>query len=158
MIHLTPEQRRILDAPGSKKVIAPAGSGKTFVLVEQCVRWAEQHDPSATAALTFTRRAADSLRRKLADRDVELGFIGTVHAFCFVTMWRWGWRLGYRPGPRRNRMAWNGWLTIRVFGTRRQGTRSGPRHRRRTMRCRGSRMSPGRRRRRVLWGRWLFLD
>ena len=88
----TPEQQAALDAGDKVRVIAAAGAGKTALLVERAATWAEEHGGSSTVAMTFTRRAGEELRTRLEARGVDLGFIGTLHAFCFLALWKWGHR------------------------------------------------------------------
>lgn len=89
---LTQEQRDALDAGDKVRVLAAAGTGKTTLLVERAATWAVEHGGAATVAVTFTRRAGKELRTRLEARAVKLGFIGTLHAWCFVALWRWGHR------------------------------------------------------------------
>ena len=97
---LTDSQRRAVELPPVDAcVTAGAGSGKTTVLVERFVRLVEAHgaDPRRIAALTFTEKAADEMRARIAEafadpdrpesvrcraRDVEFAPISTIHSFC----------------------------------------------------------------------------
>jgi DNA helicase-2/ATP-dependent DNA helicase PcrA len=91
-MRLTPEQQAALDAGDKVRVLAAAGAGKTTLLVERAATWAAEHGGSATMAVTFTRRAGEELRSRLEARGVTLGFIGTLHAYCYLALWRWGHR------------------------------------------------------------------
>uniref|UniRef100_A0A831TET7 DNA 3'-5' helicase n=1 Tax=Thermorudis peleae TaxID=1382356 RepID=A0A831TET7_9BACT len=85
---LTPEQREVvLHEKGPLLVIAGPGAGKTEVMLRRaaylvCERGVE---PEALLLTTFTRKAAEELRLRLArflGRDVERVFISTIHGFC----------------------------------------------------------------------------
>jgi ATP-dependent helicase/nuclease subunit A len=101
----TPHQERALGLDRHLAVTANAGSGKTQVLVERYVRAVMQGVPvSEVVALTYTEKAASSLRRKITARvsdslraaedraavshlesirdALPSAFIGTIHAFC----------------------------------------------------------------------------
>jgi len=87
---LSPQQLAVVESTTAhKKVIAGAGSGKTRLLVAQVVYWLAQGvDPAEITAVTFTRRAGEELRRRIYEEvGVELGWVGTIHAFCLDTMW-----------------------------------------------------------------------
>lgn len=87
MIDLNPAQRAAVQAPdGPALVLAGAGSGKTRVIVERIVWLIRERgvDPRNILALTFTNRAADEMRGRIAKRlDVErlASWVGTFHAF-----------------------------------------------------------------------------
>jgi ATP-dependent exoDNAse (exonuclease V) beta subunit len=74
-------------------VVAGPGSGKTTVLVERYRLLVERHliDPHRILAVTFTEKAAANMKAKLAEqfrhndvrlRDVESGWVSTIHGFC----------------------------------------------------------------------------
>lgn len=69
-------------------VIACAGSGKTTTLIKRVVKLLEDGvDPEQTAIITFTVKAAEELRLRLAKsvankQTLSQLFIGTIHAFC----------------------------------------------------------------------------
>jgi len=77
------------------QIIAAAGSGKTEVVAQRVVDLlAEGLSPEAIIAFTFTERAANELKNRIAHRVVDrMGgtaldtltglFVGTIHAFCF---------------------------------------------------------------------------
>lgn len=77
------------------QIIASAGSGKTEVVAQRVADLlAEGVDPRAIVGFTFTERAAEELKDRIAQR-VEAGtgragldalsglFVGTIHAYCF---------------------------------------------------------------------------
>jgi ATP-dependent helicase/nuclease subunit A len=95
-IPFTAEQRAAIDdRAGSALLAANAGSGKTAVMAERCVE-AVLHDGvpvGAILALTFTEKAAGELRDRIRRRflalgeeeharEVDAGWIGTIHGFC----------------------------------------------------------------------------
>jgi DNA helicase-2/ATP-dependent DNA helicase PcrA len=77
------------------QIIASAGSGKTEVVAQRVASLiAEQIDPRAIVAFTFTERAAQELKDRIALRvehrsgraglDALSGlFVGTIHSYCF---------------------------------------------------------------------------
>ena len=74
-------------------VVAGPGSGKTTVLVERYRALVEDHriDPRNILAITFTEKAAANMKSRLAElfahdairlREVEAGYVSTIHGFC----------------------------------------------------------------------------
>ncbi|EPZ48880.1 ATP-dependent helicase [Alicyclobacillus acidoterrestris] len=91
----TAEQQAIIEEPlCSTVVIAAPGSGKTSVLTERIVHVVRRDKiaPNRILAVTFTRQAAEHMRRKLAShpalsfRSTESLRIGTFHAQIFRAM------------------------------------------------------------------------
>lgn len=79
---LNERQRTAVEAPGTPLCIrAGAGTGKTRVLTRRIAHQADigAIDPKRTLAITFTRKAADELRERLAG----LGLRGSVSAGTF---------------------------------------------------------------------------
>ncbi|HEY5144020.1 MAG TPA: UvrD-helicase domain-containing protein, partial [Solirubrobacteraceae bacterium] len=85
----------VLQRDGPLMVAANAGSGKTTILVERFVRYVidDGLDPRSILAITFTRRAAGELRRRVRDRFMAVGcveharamegaWISTIDGFC----------------------------------------------------------------------------
>lgn len=80
---------------GHLQIIASAGSGKTEVVSQRVADLlADGVAPESIIAFTFTERAAEELKNRIAQRvDARLGnagvnrlgglFVGTIHAFCF---------------------------------------------------------------------------
>lgn len=80
---------------GHMQIIAGAGSGKTEVVAQRVVDLlAEQIPAESIVAFTFTERAAEELKARIARRvEARLGraaldrltrlFVGTIHAYCF---------------------------------------------------------------------------
>lgn len=83
------EQQRVIEATGGQYlVLAPPGCGKTAVLAERIV-WAYEHGVPfhEMACLTFTNRAARSMKERIEQRLPEAIlddglFVGNVHRFC----------------------------------------------------------------------------
>jgi len=79
---LTPRQREAVFAPESRlAVFAGAGAGKTRVLTLRALRLIDDGaDPSHLLVVTFSRKAAHELRRRLWTLGVEGVRAGTFHA------------------------------------------------------------------------------
>jgi ATP-dependent exoDNAse (exonuclease V) beta subunit len=92
----TPEQKSVIEAPhGSFTVVASAGAGKTFVLVERYLRHVTEDGlrPDQILTITFTKKAAAEMKQRIvsglrakeryADAQIaETGPIQTIHSFC----------------------------------------------------------------------------
>ena len=91
---LSSEQERSLrSAAPHKKVVAGAGSGKTRVLVAQVDQWLEEGvDPAEISVVTFTRRAAMEVRRRLPETGGRLAHLGTITGFAFRRLFEAGIR------------------------------------------------------------------
>ena len=82
-------------------VVAGAGAGKTRVLIEriaQLVMHRKVH-PTEIMALTFTRKAAQEMRKRLFERiGARAGGVrlGTIHALALQYVRMYGELLGYR--------------------------------------------------------------
>lgn len=72
---------------GALQVIAGAGSGKTRVITAR-IAYLITHEKvpaSAIVALTFTNKAANEMKERIAHfigNDQELPFVGTFHSYC----------------------------------------------------------------------------
>ena len=87
-VKLTDEQRRAVEIVGSSLlIVAGAGTGKTYVLIEKIAHLLRQGIPGHNIlALTFTNKAADEMRNRLTtslSAPVHSLFVGTFHSFCF---------------------------------------------------------------------------
>ncbi len=91
----TDEQRDVIHATDPRFVVlAAAGAGKTYVLVERYLRFVEKGlRPDQILTITFTKKAAaemkkrivESLRAKGRPEDAQIaetGPIQTIHSFC----------------------------------------------------------------------------
>jgi len=100
---LTDEQRRVVEhALTPLLVLAPPGSGKTEVLTQRvaCLLRAARDKPSRILALTFTRKAADSLRARVREAVGEMASrvtASTFHAFCGDVLRHYGKAIGVAP-------------------------------------------------------------
>lgn len=88
---LSDEQRAILDSPARRLLItAGPGSGKTHVLTLRIARRIEQGvDAANILAVTFTQKAAEEMRSRLAallGKRALLPWIATFHGFCLMLL------------------------------------------------------------------------
>ena len=88
---LDPSQQAVVDHPGGPLlVLAGPGTGKTTTLVEAVVRRVERGaDPDQILVLTFSRKAADELRERIAvrvGRTVREPAAYTFHSWCFALL------------------------------------------------------------------------
>jgi DNA helicase-2/ATP-dependent DNA helicase PcrA len=94
---LTPEQRRAAsDRSRHLLCLACAGSGKSRTLAYRIARLlADGEPPESLVAFTFTDKAAESIKRRVAQalaaadlspNLVGAMFIGTIHSFCQLTL------------------------------------------------------------------------
>lgn len=97
-MNLDPQQQAAVDSTDPVTiVIAGPGSGKTRTMVERIRhRIANGADPRRMAVMTFTNAGANELRERLG--DIQLGYLGTLHGYCFRLLQRCGGAIGYREG------------------------------------------------------------
>lgn len=69
---------------GPLRVLAAAGSGKTFAFVRRIVRLVEveEVDPKRIFATTFSKKAADEMSERIKSLGVSGCRMGTWHSFC----------------------------------------------------------------------------
>ncbi|MCW5940391.1 MAG: UvrD-helicase domain-containing protein [Fimbriimonadaceae bacterium] len=93
---LTPEQLAVVDATAPSMIVrASAGSGKTTVLVAKYIRYVTEGgmSPAEVWTVTFTRKAAAEMKRRIvaeldrlgfsaAAQQAETGPIQTLHSAC----------------------------------------------------------------------------
>jgi DNA helicase-2/ATP-dependent DNA helicase PcrA len=99
---LSPAQRQAVTSPAAPLcILAGAGSGKTRVLTRRIAYRIATGQATAerTMAVTFTRRAASELRRRLRALGVDGVAAGTIHSLAFAHLQRW-WRDHDRPVPK----------------------------------------------------------
>lgn len=100
---LSPEQLSVAThVDGPLLVVAGPGSGKTRVLTER-IRHLLTSVPGhfRILALTFTNKAADEMKERLADlgQERERAFIGTLHGFCLEMLTERGKLVGIEGAP-----------------------------------------------------------
>ena len=100
---LNPKQRlAVLHTAGPLLVVAGAGSGKTSVVTRRIARLiAEgQATPSEILAVTFTNKAANEMRDRVAnligERQASGATLSTFHSFCLGVLRQHIEALGYR--------------------------------------------------------------
>lgn len=99
---LTPTQRAAVEHRGGPLlIVAGAGSGKTRVLTRRIAHLIATGDaaPWQVLAITFTNKAADEMRRRVADLvgpRAERMWVSTFHSACVRILRAHGDRLGYK--------------------------------------------------------------
>ncbi|MDN5852013.1 MAG: UvrD-helicase domain-containing protein, partial [Actinomycetia bacterium] len=92
---LDDSQRAVVEHPGGPLlVLAGPGTGKTTTLVEAVVERVERRGlrPDQALVLTFSRKAADSLRTRIAGRlegHASMPMTATFHSFCYSLIRRY---------------------------------------------------------------------
>jgi len=82
-MQLSEEQQAAVVAGPRLCITACAGSGKSTVLVERIAHQVAQGvSEMEIVAITYTKRAAESLRNRLAERGITPRFVGTVHSWA----------------------------------------------------------------------------
>lgn len=93
MVKLDKQQQAIVNSRADKIcVIAGAGSGKTFTVIERIRKLlSDGEDPSGFVCITFTKMAAQEMKNRLSDiPGSNKMFIGTIHAFAYRILSRAG--------------------------------------------------------------------
>src|SRR3990167_11559845 len=80
------QNEAVANVSGPSIILAGAGSGKTRVLVYKVVNLVKNHkiDPWSIVMITFTNRAANEMKERIAKKltgDKKLGYVGTFHSF-----------------------------------------------------------------------------
>ena len=98
---LNRKQKEAVEATeGKVRVVAGAGSGKTRVLAHRFAYLVNELgvSPSNILCLTFTNKAAQEMKRRIArmvDRGSVNDFVCTIHSFCVKLLRREIYRIGY---------------------------------------------------------------
>lgn len=96
-----PQREAVVYDGGPLLIIAGAGSGKTAVLTRRVAHLLRDRGvmPYAVIAVTFTNKAADEMRERIAGLAGRVAYkmsIGTFHSQCARLLRREAPRLGYR--------------------------------------------------------------
>src|SRR4249920_2455118 len=100
---LNPDQLdAVVHTDGPLLVVAGAGSGKTRVLTYRIANLIGEHgvDPMRILAITFTNKAADEMRDRVARLVGPVAkkmWVSTFHSACVRILRREAERVGYRP-------------------------------------------------------------
>ena len=97
-----PQREAVVHRGGPLLVVAGAGSGKTRVLTRRIAHLLATGDapPWGVLAITFTNKAADEMRRRVAELVGPRGermWVSTFHSACLRILRSHADRLGYRP-------------------------------------------------------------
>lgn len=102
-INLSETQKQIVQHnEGALLVVAGPGSGKTSVLTERIRRLlVESQGHFRILALTFTNKAANEMKERLAEfpNITQRAFIGTLHSFCLEVLANRGKPVGVESIP-----------------------------------------------------------
>lgn len=91
------QQLAVIESPCSTVAVAAGpGSGKSSTLCARIRLQHELHPNAYRVCLTFTVAAARELNERLEGTPV--GFIGTLHGYCFGLLQQFGALIGYRAG------------------------------------------------------------
>ena len=100
MINLNEEQQKAVDFfNGVCIVTSVPGSGKTATLTSRVIKLIKERgvDPSSILCLTFTNKAANEMRERVAKEAGQLAesvWISTFHSLCVATIRRYGEYVG----------------------------------------------------------------
>lgn len=103
----TKSQQKAIDSNAKAMLlVAGAGSGKTATLIARIKRLvAENVSPSSILCLTFTKKAANEIKERLAKQIGESAakkiWIGTFHAISYRILSQWGSKIGYQTDSGR---------------------------------------------------------
>jgi DNA helicase-2/ATP-dependent DNA helicase PcrA len=96
-----PQRDSVLHRGGPLLIVAGAGSGKTRVLTRRIAHLLASGDaaPWQIMAITFTNKAAEEMRKRVAElvgRRAERMWVSTFHSACVRILRAHGDRLGYK--------------------------------------------------------------
>lgn len=74
-------------------VTAPPGSGKTHNIVGVIHEYLSQHPTHSVTAITFTRKGAAELERRIGDKRVQTG---TIHSWSLKRLYDYGRKYGFQ--------------------------------------------------------------
>ncbi len=101
-----PQYRAVLHTGSPLIVLAGPGSGKTRVIVHRIAHLIQHQgvEPESIVALTFTNKAAEEMRRRLAEllgssSLAERVIASTFHSFCLRLIRQFGDMVGLCPEP-----------------------------------------------------------
>jgi ATP-dependent exoDNAse (exonuclease V) beta subunit len=126
----TPSQITAIGARARTLVTAAAGSGKTSVLTELVAQAlvAREIAPAQVCAVTFTEKAAQEMRGRIAARlaelderdllaELELARIGTIHSLCSTILRAHGAAVGVDPNVGQLDEAQQAWIQREAIRT-----------------------------------------
>src|SRR5271168_1662181 len=98
-----PQRESVVHRGGPLLIVAGAGSGKTRVLTRRIAHLIASGDaaPWQILAITFTNKAADEMRRRVAELvgpRAERMWVSTFHSACLRILRANAARIGYKPG------------------------------------------------------------
>ena len=87
------QRKAVLTPANYVRIIAGAGSGKTRVLTSRIVHLIEEigADPKTIVAITFTNKAANVMKERIANMLEEKGagvHVSTIHSLCVTILRR----------------------------------------------------------------------
>ena len=94
--------RAVIETEGPMLIIAGAGTGKTRVIISRIVHLIENKgiNPENILALTFSKKAADDMAKRLNKRIGSLGkdiTVTTFHGFCYQILREHAFHIGLPP-------------------------------------------------------------
>ena len=96
---MTEQEKIINHLNGPAAVLASAGSGKTYTLIERIKKLSATIEPSRLVMLTFTNAAADEMKFRAAKANDKCKDVlaCTYHKYCGLMLRRYGKEIGIEP-------------------------------------------------------------